>query len=396
MWQKNVRYLDYNAGSGLSPLVQQKLIDFMQAEFVFANPSSQHRLGQKVKHQLRLATEKVARSFHANADDILFTSSGTEANQTVIRSLLVDGVGVIIGSAEHSASYDLFSSLPHSFKKLLPLSDSGEYDLVALEKLLHEAAAQGLKSIFLSLAWANNETGILLRLEALTALLQKAPLSVVLHLDAAQVWGKHEIQVEKTPADFITFAAHKIGALAGVGVIWSKPASKHLLKPLFIGTQANGLRGGTENVLGILAAGFAAEQLNPKSFQVVTQPLQHALEEALRAMHSESFEVKIWGDRAPRVTNTSRISIQANLLGGGSADENWVELLDLHGFAVSHGSACKSQVREPSRVLLAMGASQSQALNSIRVSFGPQNTLADVHDFIHALSKIFELKRRAS
>ena len=203
-------------------------------------------------------------------------------------------------------------------------------------------------------------------------------MNILLHLDGAQVWGKLVLNVIQTPADFITFSSHKIGAPAGTGLIWKRPTRK--LIPLIQGSQAHGLRGGTENTLGIIATGFAAEKLDALEFQERTAPLQAILEKNLSS-------VKIWGKTAVRVTNTTRLSYS-----NFQAYENWVELLDVNGFAVSHGSACKSKVIEPSRILLAMGGTKAEALNSIRISFGVQNTLDDVYGVMAALQKIYDQK----
>ena len=405
MWQKNVRYLDYNAGSGLSRYVQQKLIETLSVsadgeEFFFANPSSRHRLGQRMRHELYSASLKVAQSLGegVNPDHLLFTSSGTEANQTVIRSVSQEVQGLIIGGGEHSASHDLLGDplLIQSFSRkkgaeafirALPLLPSGQYDLSSLQSLLIEAHAQGISSVLLSLFWANNETGVVSDLALLSRVIQQSPIPVILHLDGAQVWGKIPVSVNSTPAQYVTFSAHKIGAPAGLGVLWAKDAHVKT-HPLLLGSQAHGRRGGTENALGILALGFEAEKIDPAAFISRTQELQTALEMQL----GQKFKsLRIWGRVTSRVSNTCRFSFS-----DFQHYENWVELLDLNGFAVSHGSACKSNVIEPSRVLMGMGASRQEALNSIRVSFGPQNTLQDVNGLVFALEKIYHQKMNQS
>jgi len=387
MWQKNVRYLDYNAGSGLTNFVQKNLIDVLsQEDFFLANPSSRHRLGQRIQQQIYLSSLKIARSLGSSVipDRLLFTSSGTEANQTVIRSamsrLTQTQGGVILGAGEHSATHDLIPEIELKSKwlRVLPLLPSGHYDLEQLKIYLDDAARVGIRSIFLSLFWANNETGVITRLDELKKIILESPIPVQLHLDGAQVWGKISIDVEATPAEWITFSAHKIGAPAGTGVVWSR--NEHTLEPLIIGTQNHGLRGGTENALGILACGFAAESIDVADFIAKTSVLQSGLESELK---NSGISVKIWGQDESRVSNTTRFSFL-----NFSTYENWVELLDLAGFAVSHGSACKSKTIEPSRVLVEMGATKSEALNAIRVSFGPTNTLEDVRGLVEAIRKI--------
>jgi cysteine desulfurase len=304
----------------------------------------------------------------------------------VIRSSLEEVSAIVIGAGEHSASHDLLelSARTKPFTRELPLLPNGQYDLLQLQTLLAEAKAQGLNRVFLSLFWANNETGVLTDLDALKAVIDGSGIPVVLHLDAAQAWGKINLSLMATPAHFVTFSAHKIGAPAGSGVIWVRPGQT--LHALFPGMQARGLRGGTENSLGILSMGFAAESLNPDRFIATTLTLRTAFEKALV---ESGIPVKIWGAETTRVSNTTRFSLTSF-----KTYENWVELLDLKGFAVSHGSACKAKVIEPSRVLLKMGASRADALNSIRVSFGPDNTMDDVTGLIEALKSIHQAKTK--
>jgi cysteine desulfurase len=389
MWQKNVHYLDYNASAGVSHSVRDRLTSFLKdGDLFLANPSSRHRPGQKMQHLMYEASLAVARTLGGavSPDDLVWVSSGTEASQTVLRCLERTVEGMIIGAGEHSASHDLLEGLDVSFKSELPLLPEGTYDLVRLAEMLKDARDRGLRSIGLSLFWANNETGVLTPLAALARTIRESGIEVRLHLDGAQVWGKIPLDVLATPADYITFSAHKIGAPAGTGIIWKRPGSG--LHPLLKGTQNGGLRGGTENLLGMMATRFACEVLDPVDFQQKTTALQRQLEEGLVRIDPS---IQIWGWQERRISNTTRFSFRQF-----QSYENWIELLDLRGFAVSHGSACQARVIEPSRVLLAMGASREAALNSIRVSLGPSNTAEEVDGFLRALSGILEQKGRAS
>ena len=382
MWQKNVRYLDYNADSGISEYVRLKLIELLKSDFFFANPSSLHRLGQDSHRLLHEARLKIVNTLGngISEQDLVFTSSGTESNQTIIRSAASQSDGVIMGAAEHSASLDLFPDLQKkmNFAHLLTIKANGQYDLQSLKALLALAHEKKLTSLFLSLFWANHETGVLNDLEALKKVLAESPVPVRLHLDAAQVWGKIELDLLSTQATWVSLSSHKIGAPSGTGIIWTKPGI--VLLPLIEGTQSQGLRGGTENILGIIASGYAAEVLSPSLFQEKTKPLRDLFESLITGG-------RFWGQEVKRVSNTSRLSFL-----GFERYENWVELLDVHGFAVSHGSACKSKIIEPSSILLQMGATREQALNSIRVSFGANHTQDDVYELVDNLKKIIQKK----
>lgn len=384
MWAKNVRYLDYNASSGVTGSVRKKLIEILgRSDFSFANPSSQHSLGQQSRQLLLKAEMKIAASLGEKIDSsqLVFTSSGTEANQTVIRSAMKTVDAIIIGAGEHGASYDLLSEIPKGIRAHeLPLLSNGQYDLDALARVLADVKRNGCSKVFLSLFWANNETGVLTPLKELDAVLRSSGLNVSLHLDGAQVWGKLKFDLHQTPAHFITFSGHKIGAPAGAGLIWVRPGSK--IAPLISGSQSHGLRGGTENTLAIAALSFAAEDLDPANFSNHTSSLRSRLETGLRKL-----PVKIWAEETDRIPNTCRFSIL-----GFNSYENWVQLLDLRGFAVSHGSACKSKIVQPSRVLLKMGARESEALNAIRISFGLGVEPIDVDEFLIAFQAILEDK----
>ncbi len=389
MWQKNVLYLDYNASSGLDDSVRERLIQFLNdPDGLTANPSSSHRAGQRQRRILTEALKRIAQSLGPGVteNDLVVTSSGTEANQTVLWSFSRSGFGIIVGAGEHSASYDVIPELKLAYPNLwieeCPISSDGTYDMNALANLLNRAAIQGVKQVGVSLFWVNNETGVMTDLDALRNCLASSPIKTSLHLDGAQVWGKMVFSVQETPASFVTFSSHKIGAPAGNGLIWKRGDTP--LHPLLKGSQASGYRGGTENLLGIIGMRFACEVMNPEAFSNETLPLRIKLEEGLKKKFPR---VKIWGDSVSRISNTTRFGFSEF-----SSGQNWVELLDLKGFAVSHGSACKSKVIEPSRLLLKMGATRAEALNSIRVSFGRATDPDAVERFLSALNEVYDQK----
>jgi cysteine desulfurase len=204
MWQKNVRYLDYNATSGLSVSVREKLAELLARPEILANPSSRHRLGQNARKILYDASLRVAKSLSTHSDnpisidDLLFTSSGTEANQSVLKSIAEKTSLILIGAGEHSSSKDWAEDFAKSHPNFqtgeIPLLPNGQADLQALEKLLKSAKANGHERVGVTLTLANNETGVLLDTIALKNLFKKIDVdtgvSVVLHLDASQAWGK--------------------------------------------------------------------------------------------------------------------------------------------------------------------------------------------------------------
>lgn len=376
MWQKNVHYLDFNAGAGLSVSVQQEIISLIQSELFLANPSSIHGLGQKVKNRILQAQEAVARSLGSGVTPahLRFTGSGTQANRTVILEAAEWAQVFMIGAGEHSATWDMIPPLGSLEKEVqvVPLQGSGQLNFSALQEILSTLSPQ--KKAVLSLCWINNETGVVLDLHSLQSVLKPYP-QVYLHLDGAQAWGKLSLDLFQTGAHWITFAGHKIGAPSGTGIIFTKESSGKKRKD------------GTENILGMVGLGAATASLNEVYFSQHCRELQRILETGLEALGKE---IRIIGKNATRVSNTTRFTV-----GGFTNYENWVELLDLQGFAVSHGSACQSNIREPSRVLLAMGCSPSEALNTVRVSISTQTTLSDIEKFLKAFEQILNQKRKS-
>lgn len=415
MWQKNVRYLDYNAGAPLSEAAKRVWVEALsRPDWVVANPSSRHRLGQQMAGVIYRASLQVLSSLGvrspsdpAQSDRLVWTSSGTEANQTAIRSAFFQGAAVWIGAAEHSASHDLRADdTLTGIRQEIPLLPSGQYDWNQTYNLLKQQQLERRKKpestppyIFISVFWANHETGVVQDFVGLEKLRRQwceefpsTPIRV--HLDAAQAWGKLPIEIEASEADWVSASGHKIGGPAGIGFLWCKNPGE--LTPLFPGSQNRGLRAGTENALGILALGAAAEAAaSPaavQNFQKATQSLRDHFERRLiEAAQSQGVGIRIWGLESPRVGNTSRVSFL-----GFDKYQDWVELMDLRGFALSHGSACRSQVIEPSRVLLNMGASRAEALNSVRISFGPTNSISDADDCVANLIAVYQTKSSSS
>lgn len=371
MWLKNVRYLDYNAGSGLTQPVKTEIIRLLESDLFFANSSSAHSVGQKLNRTLLRYKEKIAESLSVatQISQLRFTGSGTQANRSVfLEALQETNIVFLIGAGEHSSSWEMIERLRAMEKNVheVPLLCSGQVDFQKLEDLL--SSATQARTILLSLCWVNNETGVVLDLVKLSKILAQFP-KVKLHLDGAQAWGKIPMNLPQTGAEWVTFAGHKVGAPSGIGLIWYRDSSK------------NSIKDGTENALGIIALGIAAEGLQPQSFIEHTLNLQKQLEQGLEKI--SNLKTKVVGRDTQRVSNTTRIVIS-----GFEAYQNWVEKLDLAGFAVSQGSACKSAVHEPSRVLLKMGYSKGEALNTLRISTSHATSIQDIHDFVCALQEV--------
>ena len=344
----------------------------MQALARTGNPSSVHGAGRAAKALVERAREILARAVRARAEDIVFTSGGTEANNLALFSAKEAGVKRLIVSAiEHDAVMDAAraTGLP---VEILPVTADGVADLSWLENRLKDwNAADGVP--FVSLMAANNETGVIQPVEAAGRLVAEA--EGLFHVDAVQALGKVDYDVAGTLAHYTAFSAHKVGGPQGVGALvlaCDAPVSRLLHG----GGQEKGRRCGTENVGGIagFAAAVEAAYAAPQEAAHV-RALRDRAEEIIKAV---AADVKIWGERAERLPNTLCLSAP------GWNSEIQVIAMDLAGFAVSAGAACSSGKVRKSRVLEAMGASPEEAASALRVSFGPGNTLEEAESFANA------------
>jgi cysteine desulfurase len=381
MWQKNVLYLDYNASAGISSEVRKALTNSLNdGAGWLANPSSAHQLGQRENAVCRSSVDSIARSLGGVAStELTFTSSGTASNQAVLADLARDCRVIWIGAGEHPASLDFIPVLqerhPNLSVRLLPLREDGTNDLDALlVELRDHARFEG--SVGISLAWANNETGVVLDLQNLARVVKESGASCRIHLDAAQAWGKLPVVLPELDfIDYVTFSSHKVGAPAGAGLVWKR------------GGDFRGQVGGSWNALGLLGLGEAVRHVDPFRFSSSTRPVRDRFEKELKARIPG---VRIFGEGSSRVSNTSRFGFE-----GFSRYADWVEQLDLAGFAVSRGSACKSGMPGPSPVLLAMGVPPGIAVNSLRVSIGAERTWEEMEGFLAVLCTLHEKKRKS-
>lgn len=402
-------YLDANAGAPLNEAVRVALFSLLcetRAEVsdhaqsmtdssvrdrfgqkaLIPNPSSSHSEGRKAKAWLRRARTQAAQSMGegVSPDDLTFVSSGTEAAQAAVRSvlepLLLRGARPhwIFAAGDHEAHQQMAGWLEARGGQVsvLPLRPDGRPDGAALENLFRPETA------LVSATWVNNETGVITDVAELSRLC--GARAIPLHLDAAQAWGKIPVPFAQGLASLVSFSGHKIGAPAGTGVLWRLGGGKKTA-PVFPGKQESGLRGGTENLMGAVGLGAAASQLDPRAWSASLEVLRDRMErEILKAIPGAI----VYGADASRVANTSFLGFE------GVEKDGLVAALDLAGFCVSSGSACSSGITEPSRTLLAMGRSAAQARAAVRVSLHALNRWEELESFVGALKVAVEKAQR--
>jgi cysteine desulfurase len=360
-------YLDHNA---TSPLRSQAREAMVRAYDAGGNPSSVHGPGRAARAIVETARAAIAKHFVTRAEDVVFTSGGTEANNLVIASARAAGAKrLIISAIEHDAVRDAATASGIQVE-ILPVTPDGVADIVWLENRLAGWDRDADGTPFVALMAANNETGVVQPVEAAGRLVREA--EGLFHVDAVQMAGKIAFDFAGSLAHYAALSAHKCGGPQGVGALLLA-CDAPLSRQMHGGGQETGRRSGTENVAGI--AGFAAAL---EAVEADDAARMAALRDALQ-LRLESLEgVRIWGAGADRLPNTLCLSAE------GWAAEIQVIAMDLAGFAISAGSACSSGKVKKSRVLEAMGASEAQAASAIRISFGWTSTQDDLDRFADA------------
>jgi cysteine desulfurase len=373
-------YFDNNATTCVAPEVLEAMLPFLTR--TWGNPSSAYSFGHQLASQMDSARASVAGLLNAEPREIIFTSCGTESNNTAIQSALLTQPQkrhVVTSAVEHSATLKFCQLLEKRGYQVtyLPVGSNGGLDLNNLESSIRSDTA------IVSLMLANNETGVLFPVPDIAALCRKK--GVLCHTDAVQGAGKIKLDVKQLGVDFLSLSAHKLYAPKGVGALYIKRHTKY--HPYIIGgSQERGRRGGTENVAGIIAFGRAAqlalEQRDTE--QTRTRNLRDRIElSILRSIPGSSRN----GPAEPRLPNTSNIAFEA------VEAEGILLLLDQEGICASSGSACTTGSLDPSHVLVAMGCSAARARASIRFSLGRYNSEQEVDYVLHRLPPVIEKLR---
>jgi len=322
----------------------------------FGNPSSVYAEGAAARAEIEQAREQVAALLGARARHVRFTAGATEANNSILFGLLAPGDHVVASGIEHpsvAAPLSLLESRGVRVVRVAPDPD-GCVDAEAM------AEAMCPQTKLVSLIWANNETGALQPVEAVGAAC--AERGIAFHVDATQAIGKLPIDLAAAGVDYACSSAHKLGGPKGVGALVS--AHNDSLPPyLHGGGQERGLRGGTENVAGIVGYGLACE-LAGKSLAEDMEGRGKLRDRLWQGIRGGLEDVHWNGDPGRLLTNTLNVEFR------GLAGEVLLQALDLEGVAVSAGAACHSGSIDPSKVLLAMGRSPEQARASLRFSVG--------------------------
>ena len=362
-------YFDYNATTSIHPEVLDSMMPFLASQQ--GNPSSSHSFGKHVLTAIEEAREKVASSVNAHPSQVIFTSSGTESNNTIINGI----------AGSYPESHFAFSAIEHpcisepiksinamGFENtLIPVNSKGLLNLSAISK--HEQK----KITFLSVMMANNETGVIQDMPSIVKWAKEQNIKI--HTDAVQALGKIDIDFEQLEVDAMTISSHKIyGPQGAAALILNKKID---LKPHMTGGgQEKGLRSGTENIAAIVGFGKACERVQ-KNIVIINSEIKKyrfLLEKELKKLGAVIF-----ANEVERLGNTTFFAF--NNIDGSTL----LTALDRKGYAIASGSACSSNSGEPSHVLLAMGVNQELAQGALRVSLGINTKENEVKEFLQSL-----------
>lgn len=376
-------FLDHASTTTLRPEAKAALISALE---LTGNPSSVHSSGQITRALVEDARDQVAKAVGCNRSEVVFTSGGTEANNQAIKGLYWSSQKpVIISSAlEHHAVIDPILWLAeHQGAEVhwLHSSRAGEVDLSELAELLEKH--QGRVS-FVALMLANNETGVITDIRAVTELASKYQVPV--HCDAVAAFGNLPIDFATSGVSTMAISGHKVGAPIGVGALLVR--RDLTLSPLVHGgTQERSLRSGTLSYSMIASFGAAAE--------AAARDLEER-ETRLRALRDD-LEVRVSAaipEAVVTVAGSKRLPHNAHFLFPGAQSDNLLFLLDQAGISASAGSACTAGVLAPSHVLIGMGIAPELADCSIRVSLGHDSKASDIDAFVAAITTSYPVAVR--
>lgn len=377
-------YLDHAATSPVHPQVVEAMIPYMTT--YFGNPSSIHSFGRETRRALDEARETIAKTIGAKANEIIFTSGGTEADNLAIIGVAManreKGRHIVTTSVEHHAVLNTCKYLQKQGFDVtyLPVDEHGIISIEQLKSALRD------DTVLVSIMFGNNETGVLQPIHDIVQLLHDH--DVYFHTDAVQAYGLVPIDVHELGIDLLSVSSHKINGPKGVGFLYVREGVR-LTPHIYGGEQERKRRAGTENVPGIVGLQKAAELAQ----QMMSE--KRALYEQFQRIMLTTFE-REGIHYAVNGHETNRLPHVLNVAFFGTNVEALLVNLDLAGIAASSGSACTAGSIDPSHVLVAMYGNESERIrSSVRFSFGYGNTLEQVERAAYDIAKIVKRLTKA-
>jgi len=376
-------YLDNNATTRVADEVIEEMLPYYGT--LYGNPSSMHTFGGQIHRKIETAREQAAFLLNAEPEEIIFTSCGTESDNTAIMNALQTNPQkrhIITTRVEHPAVINFCKAMSKNGYSVtfLSVDKLGRLNLEEMKTAITDNTA------IVSIMYANNETGVIFPMEEIAKIIKSK--GVLLHTDAVQTAGKISIDVKALPVDMLSISGHKMHAPKGVGVLYIRKGTR--FSPYIIGGhQEKGRRAGTENVASIIGLGKACElakkQLHDEHTRI--KALRDRLEQGLL---KSCPDTRVNGDTEHRLPNTTNMSFEY------VEGEAILLRLNEDNICASSGSACTSGSLEPSHVLRAMGIPFTAIHGSVRFSLGMYNTDEDIDIVLDKMPKIIKELRELS
>ena len=377
-------YLDNAATTPLAPEVREAMLPYL--EDFYGNPSSLHDWGSSAREAVELAREKVAGLIGAKAEEIIFTSSGSESNNFAIKGLALarqeKGKHIVVSAIEH---FSVLNSA-RTMEKLgfeLTLVPVDKYGMVSPEKVKKSLRKD---TILVSVMHANGEVGTLEPIEEISKITKEA--EVIFHSDGVATAGTMPVDIKKLGVDALSLAGNQFYGPKGIGALWVRKGVR-IIPLVDGGVQEGGRRAGTEDVPSIVGLGRAAE-LAVEEMTARTERMTKLRDRLIAELPQRVEHVLVTGHLKERLPHHASFCVR--FIEG----EAMLMLLDSQGIAVSSGSACTSRALKASHVLIAMGLTHEIAQGSLLFSFGRDNTDEDVNYVLEAMPPIVERLRQMS
>jgi cysteine desulfurase len=370
-------YADNAATTRISDIAFDKMCPFLQEQY--GNASSQYSFGVKARRAVEQSRQQIASAIGAVPEEITFTSGGSESNSWVLQGIAKHygggNIHIITSSIEHHAVLNTCHALEKTGVEVtyLPVDITGRVSLDNIEAVIKP------KTKLVSIMLANNEIGTIQPIMELGQVLRKH--NILFHTDAVQAVGHIPVNVAALSVDFLTASAHKFNGAKGTGILY-KRSGITLPQMVFGGEQEHGMRAGTENVAGIVAAGYALEE-NIANMAETADRLNSLVNITIFGIQDKIQNMRVNGDRGIRLPG------MLNLGFDGISGESLMHLLDLKGICVSTSSACNSGKNQPSHVLPALGQTEAQAASAIRISYGRYNTKEEAEAMVNAICSAY-------
>ena len=378
-----IKYFDNAATTKIKDEVFEEMKEYLT--YQYGNPSSLYSIGRKSKKAIEDARKKVAKLINANPNEIIFTSGGSESDNTIIKGIALknrfNGRHIITSKIEHPAVLNTCKALEKRgfLVTYLNVNEKGIIDIEELKNSIR------YDTVLISIMYANNEIGTIQPIKEISQIANMN--NIYFHTDAVQACGNLKIDVKEEKIDALSLSGHKIGAPKGIGALFVKK-SIDFEKLIYGGHQEKNRRAGTENVASIIGLGKACEIADERLERHMNH-LKHLRNYYIKRVENEINDARLNGDRYNRLEGNANFSFK---------DVNSQTLLlklDEKGICVSSGSACSSGDDKPSHVLEAIGLDEKTAKEAVRVTFGDDNTINEVDYLVDNLKLIInELRNK--